>query len=506
MFEREDHSTAISMLAQDVSFTLSHADIYNQQGLHWMDMGQYHEALKYFSLAIGRGPKIACLHYNMGLAQKALGHVQAAGRSFLNALKYDPNYAKAHFSLGDLLLSARKFDIAEKHFRRAIEINSAYVAAYNHLAHCLGEQGRLKEAQRLLIKALQINPESAQTQCNFGNLARQCHEFDKAIRHYREAIRLQPDFIEAHFNLSLVLLLLENFKYGWNEYEWRLRFFPKDSGYPNRFGLPLWRGQSLLGKAILVYDEQGFGDVFMACRYLLTLKRLGARLVFETRPELFDLFTPMSYIDETILRTQNRPPSIPCDYCTPLLSLPGIFNLNRQTIRFEKPYLCSNKKLAAHWSNKMTSDLVKIGLVWQGSAADRNRRCGIDKLKALYGLRGIKWYGLQKDLSYCSKDNTNWIVQLGPGLRNFADTAAVISNLDLVISIDTSVAHLAGAMGKRVWVLLPYVPDWRWFLNDTATPWYGSMRLFRQSKMGDWDSVIQFVRKAIEKEFCGVEK
>ena len=489
--ERGRFSAARSRLAQALSIAPDRAEFHNDMGLILMAMEHYDEAVASFRAALNIEPKMVGAHYNRGLAHKALDNHPAAARSFIATLRYDPVHPKAHFSLGDLLLARREFEGAERHLRSAIRSNPKYVAAYNHLAICLSEQERVEEARRLLYQALELDPLCAATHCNLGNLARQSHDFKEAIRRYMKAVRLQPDFIEAHFNLSVVLLLLGDFESGWPEYEWRLRLFSADSGYPNRHGLPLWRGQSLKGKTILVYDEQGFGDVFMSSRYLPILKARGARVVFETRTALFDLFEKMPYIDETILRHTEQPPAFRYDYCIPLLSLPGRFGTAQESIRFDAPYLFANALKSKQWGRKMPGDGCKIGLVWQGSKSDRTRRwVDLDMLSKLSHLKGVQWYGLQKEHSPLSNGRDDWLIQLGADFNDFSDTAAAIANLDLVITIDTAVAHLAGAMGKQVWVLLPFVPDWRWFLNDETTPWYAGMRLYRQPASGDWDTPI----------------
>ncbi len=482
---------ARSRLAQALSIAPNRAEFHNDMGLVLMAMEHYDKALASFRTALEIEPKMVGAHYNIGLAHKALDDHHSAATSFIATLRYDPTNPKAHFSLGDLLLSRREFEGAEIHFQAAIRSNPKYVAAYNHLAICLSEQERVEESRRLLHQALEIDPLCASTYCNLGNLARQSYDFKEAIRHYRKAVRLRPDFIEAHFNLSVVLLLLGDFESGWPEYEWRLRLFLQDSGYPNRHGLPLWEDQSLKGKTILVYDEQGFGDVFMFSRYLPMLKARGARVVFETRPALFDLFKKMPYIDETTLRHPEQKPATRCDYCVPLLSLAARFIRNREGIRFDTPYLFANAQSSNQWSRKISGEGWKIGLVWQGSNSDRTRRwVDLDRLSILSHLKGIQWYGLQKEFSPLSNERDDWLIQLGADFNDFSDTAAAIANLDLVITIDTAVAHLAGAMGKQVWVLLPFVPDWRWFLNGDTTPWYAGMRLYRQPASGDWDTPI----------------
>ena len=488
--ERGRFSAARSRLAQALSIAPDRAEFHNDMGLVLMAMERYDEALASFQAALDIEPRMVGAHYNRGLAQKAMSDHHSAAKSFITTLQCDPGHPKAHFSIGELLLSRREFVGAEKHFQAAIKSNPNYVAAFNHLAICLSEQERVEESRRLLHQAMDIDPLCASTHCNLGNLARQSYNFQEAIRCYREALRLQPDFIEAHFNLGVILLLLGDFESGWQEYEWRLRLFPPDSGYPNRHGLPLWEGQSIKGKTILVYDEQGFGDVFMFTRYLPMLKAHGARVVFETRPPLFDLYKKMPYIDQMALRHWELPLMRKCDYCIPLLSLPGRFGTNRKGIGFDAPYLFADAQRTEHWACKMYGEGFKIGLVWHGSDIDRSRHCDLDRLSVLSDLPGIQWYGLQQELPSLSKAQDYWLIHLGCEFNDFADTAAAIANLDLVITIDTAVAHLAGAMGKQVWVLLPFVPDWRWFLDDKTTPWYAGMRLYRQPASGDWDTPI----------------
>lgn len=490
---------AHSRLTQAISLAPGQADFHNDMGLVCMAMGQYDAALASFRTALSIQPDISSAHYNKGLSHNALGDHHSAATSFIAALRYDPTHAKAHFSLGDLLLARREFQGAERHLRAAIQRNPDYVAAYNHLSICLGEQERIGEARQLLLRALDADPLCASTHCNLGNLARQSYDFKEAVRCYREAIRLQPDFIEAHFNLSMVLLLLEDFESGWAEYEWRLRFLDEESGYPNRHGLPLWKGQSLKDKSILVYDEQGFGDVFMMSRYLMALKARGARVGFETRPELYDLFKKMAFIDEISLRRSPHSPATKFDYCSPLLSLPFRLGINRERIRFDAPYQFADPDRTSRWAHRIPQAGLKIGLAWRASNSDHLRSVGLDRFSVLSHLPGIRFYGLQKELNASVDGQNDWLVQLGPDFEDFSDTAAAIANLDLVITVDTVVAHLAGAMMKQVWVLVPYVPDWRWFLDENATPWYANMRLYRQPAPGDWDTPIQFIVDDLKK-------
>jgi tetratricopeptide (TPR) repeat protein len=498
--QRGDRPLARSLLARALDAAPNRADILNDFGLELMAQGKFRAAIQNFNKAHRLQPQMLQALYNKGLAEKSIGNIDAALDSFKATLAREPDFFKAHFCIGDLFLTHGNLDAASFHFLKAITINPGYIAAYNHLAISLSEQQRLNEALQWLSKAHEINPQCADTLCNMGNLLRKMKRFDDAEKMYRCAIDRRADFIEAHLNLAIVLLLRGRFKEGWQQYEWRLKHFHAASGYPCRHGLPLWTGQSLSGKAILVYDEQGFGDILMSCRFLKTLKSMDATIVFETRKELFEFFKHFEWADEVVLRQEDLKPRITCDYCLPLLSLPHRFNINMEDIHGQEPYLKADPAKTAQWSRRITGAGLKVGLVWSGSSADPARRLDINQLSLLSKTTGICWYSLQKDApgELTSEETPDWINALGPQLVDFTDTAAAIANLDLVISIDTAVAHLAGAMGKPVWVLLPFVPDWRWFLDTPDTPWYASMRLFRQVAPGDWQTPLKDIYTALQ--------
>jgi tetratricopeptide (TPR) repeat protein len=496
-----DRQLAGSMLARAMDAAPNRADILNDFGLELMAQRKFRAAIQVFDKAHQLQRLMPHALYNKGLAEKSINRIEAALDSFEAALTLDPGFFKAHFCIGDLLLTQGRHDAATLHFLKALKINPGYIAAYNHLAISLSEREHLNEAMQWLSKAHEIDPQCADTLCNMGNLMRKMRRFGDAEKMYRSAIARRADFIEAHFNLAIVLLLLRKFNEGWQEYEWRLKHFHPGSGYPCRHGLPLWAGQSLSGKAILIYDEQGFGDILMACRFLKKLKSMNATVVFEVRRELFEFFMHFEWADEVVLRQATVKPRIACDYCLPLLSLPHRFNLKMDGIRGQKPYLIADPGKTADWSRHITGPGLKIGLVWRGSIADPARKLDVDQLSLLLPKKtGITWYSLQKeDSNGRSPDGMpDWLTPLGDRLSDFTETAAAIANLDLVISIDTAVAHLAGALGKPVWVLLPFVPDWRWFLDTPDTPWYASMRLFRQVEPGNWQKPLMDICKALQ--------
>ena len=476
---------------------------HNNGGLVLKALGRCGEAIAWYQKALDLNPAYAEAHLNLGLALQAIGRTADAENALLAALRHKPNYAKAHRCLGDLLDTQGETARAIDSFRMAIRTNPGYVEAYHHLAHCLVQNDRLDEALGYLSEAARIDPARAETFCNIGNLLRQIRRFDEARQVYQRAIALRPDFVEAHFNLSLIQLLLEDFENGWIEYEWRLHWFLPQSGYPCRHGLPLWQEQPLTGKTLLVYDEQGFGDALMFSRYLPQLQGLGARVVFEIRQPLYPLFQGLSFLTEVVPRHTDRRPETRCDYCVPLCSLPGRLHTTTQTIPAPVPYLAADPQAAEAWLRRLGHGAdLKIGLVWSGSDVDLARRCDPACFAPLLQLQGIAWYGLQKEAPR-NGFKPDGVIDLGPDLHHFGDTAALIANLDLVISIDTATAHLAGAMGKPVWVLLPYVPDWRWFPDRPDSPWYPTMRLYRQPERGDWQTPLAQVLKDLRQWING---
>ncbi len=396
-------------------------------------------------------------------------------------------------------------------FARAIKSDPNNPASWVHLGNLLRRTSKPVAASRCLHRALELYPESGIILCNLGNAYKDRGLFDKAEKFYERALALKPNWAEAHFNLAMVLLLRGQLAQGWRHYQWRLKFLPPGRGYPFRYGLPLWQGQNPQTQGILVYDEQGYGDVFLFSRYLDLLNRLGARVVFETRRELIPLFVRQPYLVEVLNREHGQPPTTACKWCVPLASLPHLFGTRVDTIPAGIPYIKPEAGKSACWKSKLNDmfaidegspGIFKIGLVWNTtSRVDKFRSLGLEnfaRLARLCSRLPVVFFGIQKVLTAAEK-NHRWLIMLDKQMTDFHQTAAIIDNLDLVITIDTAVAHLAGAMGKPVWVLLPKYNDWRWFLERQDSPWYPSMRLFRQRIQGNWQPVIDKVAETLAK-------
>jgi protein O-GlcNAc transferase len=499
---------AIESFQRALNIKPDFAEANNNLGNTLRDCGRFNDAILAFKRAIQLRPDFAEAYFNLGKALADCGCLDEAIRNYREALRLRPDYEEAHNNLGNALREKGQLEEAIMNYQEALNRNPEYIGALNNLANALRYKGKLDEAIKNLQRAIKINPDSAESYCNLGNALKDQHRFEAAIENYKRAIQLKPDFAEAHFNLSIVLLLLANFSEGWREFEWRLQMFDKKSGYPNRYGLPYWNGSPLKGKKIFVYDEQGLGDTLQFVRFIPQLKALGATVIFETRQSLTTLLLDFPWIDELVERSHCGEPAIKCDYCVSLLSLPGIFETTIDSIPARVPYLHALPQKAEYWRSKLSEGDFSVGIVWAGSPGhrdDRNRSLRLEHFEPFAKIPGISLVGLQKGDARAQGERLAgrlFVKNLGEEFRDFTDTAGVIENLDLLISIDTSVAHLAGAMGKPVWVLLPFIPDWRWLLGRKDTPWYPTMQLFRQTNRENWDDVIA---RAAEKLRCLTE-
>jgi len=361
--------------------------------------------------------------------------------------------------------------------------------------------GRLYEAMREYQLVQQHMPEMPEVHLNMGIVHAHRNELDKAIASFEKAIAICPDLAEAHDGLGLALLTKGELQRGWKEQEWRWkkRKFPS----PRRnFDRPLWNGSDLAGKTILIHAEQGFGDSIQFCRYVPRVKAMGAKVVLEVQGELMELMRTLDGVDVLLQRGEKLPEF---DVQCPLLSLPTVMGTSLETIPGEIGYLKADAQKIAKWKGKIgQDDKLKVGIAWAGGAVhtnDLNRSARLVDFGALVEVAGVKFYSIQKGPPAEQLKNAPVgmeIVDLGRELADFSETAAALSCLDLVIAVDTSVVHIAGALGKEVWALLAFMPDWRWMLERSDTPWYPTMRFFRQPSRGDWAGVMREVVKSLE--------
>ena len=490
-------------------------------------------AITYLLTAVEICPDDAGAYFRLGNALTKQNHVDLAISCYRQAVKLKPDGREINFGLGNALKNHGKNEEAIASYREAIRCDPKHAGAHNNIGVAYSELGDFDEAIRWYQEALKINPNFVEGYYNIGNAFKHQNLPDKAAEYYRKLLDLSPDDIEAcielanvlvaqgdieaaiayfdkalvihsnhpvaRWNRSVVHLLLGNFDKGWKDFDWRLRLPGQQVKGLKDADNDHWDGGSFTDKRLLIYSEQGLGDTLQFVRYLPTVKALGGTVILATYKPLLPLLKNCDGIDHLLELPVNGCPPLSYDLSLPILSLPVVFHATLETIPLQIPYLDADPLKTAVWRRRFSDQVFRVGIVWKGSpshANDRNRSCQLKQFLPLMKMPGIQWYGLQKGPGAqevhqielpCKMDN------LGEELEDFGDTAAVLKNLDLLVSVDTAVVHLAGAMGKTVWTLLPFAPDWRWQRNTADSPWYPTMRLYRQPARGDWDSVFENV-------------
>lgn len=494
---------AIECYQKAIELKPDYAEAHNNIGNTLKEKGDRDGAIRHFQKAIQLKSNFAEAYHNIGNIFGDQGDLDAAVEHYKKALRLRPDFAEAHNNLGNVLKEQGKLEAAIEHYKTALQIKPDYDKGHYNLGSVLGEQNRIDEAMEHYQMALQKHV-SAEAHNNLGNALKGQGKFDEAIEHYDKAIKIKPESAEAHYNRGMALLVLGRFAEGWPEYEWRFKSKEVLKQIGNRvFSQPRWDGSPLSGRTILVHSEQGIGDAIQFIRYIPLVKANGGRVIFECQKELMTLINGFPGIDLLIERSDSDEIMEAFDVYIPLLSLPGIFDATINTISAETPYLKANHGLVEKMRGQFDTKSFNVGLAWAGNPAhknDRNRSCKLSDFAQLSSISGLTLFSLQKGTGSDQAKNPPegmTIINLEEELKDFAHTAAAIDNLDLIISVDTSVVHLAGAMGKPVWTLLPFDPDWRWMLEREDTPWYPTMRLFRQGKFGNWNSVMANVVKEL---------
>ncbi|MFA6599169.1 MAG: tetratricopeptide repeat protein [Ignavibacteriaceae bacterium] len=461
---------------------------------------EYELAEFYLLKTVRVKPNIAGIFSVLGIVQKELGKFDEAEQSYLKAIQLNPGFDEAYYNLGILLYNKKQLTRSIHYFNKAIDLNSNLYLAYYNMGNIYRELEKYDEAIQSYTSAIQIKNNFSDAYYNLGVVTEQLFDHQKALQFYDLALIHDKNHVTSHWNRAIILLLLQNYEEGFKEYEWR----KKKNDYPKRmFSKPELSGENIKGKTVFVYDDQGLGDTIQFARYLLKLKELGANVFLECDKNLITLFNGFFAVDRLIEKSNKHEPEIDYDYHISLLSLPYYFKTSYQTVPVEAPYLYSDKMLTERWNRIIgKTNKVKVGLVWAGNphhTRDKHRSINFSAFEKLLSREEVQFYSLQKYLD----DNANLVLKNSNGIakleiESFADTAAIIENLDLVISVDTSVAHLAGAMGKPVWNLIYYYPDWRWGLESSTTLWYPSMKLFRQPNPFNWQSVLEDVEKELK--------
>ena len=475
----------------------------------------YSSARSWFEKALGYLPDRADIFYNYGVACLAEGDLESAVALWQRAVALDPAMKDAHYNLGKAFTELERLDEAENAYQRVLALFPGDAQSLYNLGNLKFQQDDFKEAEDLLHRAIQAVPSWSDPWVNLGMTLSRQGRYADAEKCYGEALERNPENAEAHWNRSLALLLNGNYREGWPEYEWRFKRDKWHSFYPYRHPVPRWDGDSFQGRQLLVHDEQGLGDTLQFLRYLPMVKAQGGTVIFETKGKLLGLLKGVAGADEVVTRSPDGSLEVDYDLYVPLLSLPAIFGTTVQTVPDRVPYLFAENDLVHKWAARLASIAgFKIGICWQGNpayAADRQRSVPLKFFAPLARMEGIQLISLQKihglqQLAEMPADLS--IIDLGRELDKntgvFMDTAAVMKNLDLVITSDTAIPHLAGALGVPVWLLLPRPPDWRWGLNGDYYPWYPSMRVYRQPDAGNWTAVFQQVIQQLTKRQPGI--
>ncbi len=493
---------AIQYISQAIRLRPTDPDLHNNLGRALNDQGQLAEAAAHYQEALRLKPDFAEAHNNLGTVLQGQGRLAEAAAQYQEALRLKPDYAKAHYNLGSALQDQGQLAEAVAQYKEALRLKPDYAEAHNNLGIALQDQGQLAEAVAQYQEALRLKPDYAEAHLNLGNALKDQGQLTEAVAQYQEALRLKPDYAEAHWNRAMAWLLAGDFERGWPEFQWRWQC--KDLISSKRsFSQPLWDGSSLAGRTILLHAEQGLGDTIQFIRYAPLVKRRGGTVVLECQPALLPLLQSCAGVDRLLAQGSSLPPF---DVHAPLLSLPGILETTLSTIPAEAPYLFADANLDEHWRQELSHlQGFKIGIAWQGNPIhkkDKQRSIPLSVFEPLARLEGVRLFSLQKGTGseeLAQNAGRIPITDLGSRLETFMDTAAVLKNLDLVVACDTAVVHLAGALGIPVWVALPFAPDCRWLLDRDDSPWYPSIRLFRQKRWGNWDEVFQRIVQALKK-------
>jgi len=462
---------------------------------------RYDEAIRLCRRSIELQPNNPDAYNNLGNAYQETNEIETAIKCFQIALQQRPDHPDAMNNLGNCLQEQGKIEEAVPLYRKAIELRPVFAKAYGNLGNALRGLGQIDESIAVCRKAVEMQPKLEEAHINLGTALHLAGRYEEAMAECRTAISLRQDFPEAHKDLSLMMLVQGKFEEGWREYEWRLRL-PNYFNHVNRFRQPMWDGSDLAGRTLLVHAEQGLGDSIHFSRFLPMVAKMGGKIILEVQSELVRLMKQTKILEgiEIVPREKKSGPDLPFDTHLPLLSLPYVLRRldpSRYDDVVKPPYIFPDPVLAEQWRSRIPDNgRLKVGLAWAGSKTnknDRHRSITLSMLAPLGRVANVDIYNLQ--LGKPGEQAANppegmHLIDLTPMIGDFADTVALVSHLDLVVSVDTAIVHLAGAMGKPVLVMLQYTPDFRWLLEGDTTLWYPSIRFIRQQKFGVWNDVI----------------
>jgi tetratricopeptide (TPR) repeat protein len=504
------------------------AEAYFNRGVALETLGHTEQALESYDLALQADPMRLEARYNRAAIRVRRGEYALAAPDLVEFLHHNEGSSGAGMLLGRIYREVGKWSDAEKVYRSVAMKNPKNTEALVHLGSCRLVLQRYVQAERSYLQALALSPDHAEAHFKIGvaqtrlmktreaieHLARACDlrpdNADAALQlaialqrdgrygdanvGYQRALTLAPDNPDVHWNYADLLLLLGEYRNGWDEFEWRWRH-ERFVTRKWQFSQPRWNGEPIDGKTILLYPEQGFGDILQFVRYAPMVAALGARVLLGSPPELVRLLAESPGIQGVFLSPSQVPQF---DLQCPLLSLPRLFHTELETVPGRVPYLQVNSTVGRQWKDYFSqyAGKCRVGLIWSGNPGqehNQHRACRLEVLRPLLSIQGVQFFSLQKGMPALQISESGFgdrLVDLGPRLGDFAETAAVMQNLDLLISTDTGPVHLAGGLARPTWLLLSAIPDWRWMVGRSDSPWYPTMRLFRQTSIGNWSELV----------------
>ena len=483
--------SALASYDSAIQLRPGHAETHLNRGIALKELGKYTLAIGSYDQAIALNPDFMTAYANRGAALAALKQHESAIASFDHAIRLNPGIAYTHLHRGISLHALGRYQEAAGSYRTAIALDPVNAEAHHYLGISLIQLRQHEAAIASIDHAIALKPEFVDAYVNRALAFHEIRQHQAAMENYMQAIALQPGLRIAHRNLSHLHLLLGDYEKGWEEFEWRLRN-DDGEGYQRTFKEPRWLGrESLAGKTILLHSEQGLGDTIQFCRYAKLVADLGARVILEIQKPLAKLFANLDGVAMLVTKGSVLPPF---QFHCPLMSLPLAFRTRLDTIPAPSGYLKADAGKIEAWRARLgTRTKPRVGLVWSGNPVQKNNHNRSIPLAVLTGLLDgqFEYVSLQKD----AKEDDRKILAAHPAIRCFelddlSDTAALCELLDLVISVDTSVAHLAGALGKPVWIPLGFNADWRYLLERADSPWYSSARLYREDRLKGWNEVV----------------
>jgi tetratricopeptide (TPR) repeat protein len=472
----------------------NNAEIENNVGTVYLAAGKLTEAEAAFRRAVGLTPENPDMQFNLGNALRAQNRAEEAVATFRRTVELKPDHSAGLYHLGKALTGLGRAEEAVAVFEQASRLRADSADVYAALGEALRLTGRFEQAVAAYRRFCELRPQEASGQAMLGRAIQECGRLDEAISLLREVLERNPESAEAHVQLGVALLLQGELAAGWNEYQW-IWEVPDPKQGRRQFARPRWKAAPVEGLRMLVHSEAGFGDAILWARYVPMLAERAGNVVLESPRPLRRVFASLRGRHRLITAGETIGDY---DVHCPMMHLPAIFGTTLETIPADVPYLSADAALTEQWRHRLgVDDRLKVGLVWAGdpqSPRDRQRSVKLSMLAPLGEVAGVRFISLQKGraseeaaASPAGMTLIDWSAELG----DFADTAALMANLDLVVTVDTAAAHLAGAMGKPVWVMLSRPEEWRWMIGREDSPWYPTMRLFRQKAMGDWSAPVQ---------------